>query len=234
MLEDLGIPYTASGVEASKLAMDKVRSLCLFEKAGLSVPLYEVVQKNTNWNFSGNIKMPLVVKPASHGSSIGLSIIDKETDLGQAVNFAFSFDERVIIEEYIKGRELTVGILSDQPLPVIEIVPKKRFFDYEAKYKSGLTDYIVPAELGESIARKAQEVSLKAHKALGCYGCSRVDLILNDSGLLYILEINTIPGLTSTSLLPKAARAAGIEFTQLCLKLIELAYEKNKDKSGPG
>ncbi|MGD0336485.1 MAG: D-alanine--D-alanine ligase [Candidatus Omnitrophota bacterium] len=234
ILEDLGIPYTGSGVESSRRAMDKIVSLGFFEKAGLTVARYEVLRKNTNWSFSGNIGFPLVVKPASHGSSIGLSIIDEETDLAQAVNLAFSFDERVIIEEYIKGRELTVGILDEQALPVIEIVPKKRFFDYEAKYQSGLTDYVVPALLKESIAKKAQEISLKAHKVLGCYGCSRVDLILNEAGLIYILEINTIPGFTSTSLLPKAARATGIEFTQLCFKLIELAYEKNKGKSSPG
>ena len=230
ILEDLEIPYTGSGVEASKLAMDKVSSLQLFEKSGLMVPKYEVVKNNTNWNFACAIAFPLVVKPASHGSSIGLSIIDKESDLEQAVNLAFSFDDRVIIEEYIKGRELTVGILAEEPLPVIEIVPKKRFFDYEAKYQSGMTEYIVPAELEENITKRVQQAGLKAHNILGCFGCSRVDLMLDKLNLPYILEVNTIPGLTATSLLPKAAKAYGIDFGHLCLRLIGLAYEKNKGK----
>ncbi|MCM8796959.1 MAG: D-alanine--D-alanine ligase [Candidatus Omnitrophica bacterium] len=230
ILEDLEIPYTGSGVEASKLAMDKIASLRLFEEAGLAVPAYEILEKNSNWSFSGNIKFPLVVKPATHGSSIGLSIIDKNSALAEALNLAFSFDDRVIIQEYIRGREMTVGILDGQALPVIEIVPKKRFFDYEAKYQSGMTEYIVPARLEDSIAKKIQESAINAHRLLGCSGCSRADIILNELNIPFILEVNTIPGLTATSLLPKAAKAVGIEFVQLCLKLIALAYEKNKSK----
>ena len=130
------------------------------------------------------------------------------------------------MEEYISGREITVGILDDKALPVIEIVPKKRFFDFEAKYQAGMTEYILPAELPQDIAAKAQRDALSAHRLLGCAGCSRADIILGKDNRDYILEINTIPGLTKTSLLPKAARLIGIEFSQLCLKLIELAYEK--------
>jgi D-alanine-D-alanine ligase len=167
-----------------------------------------------------------VVKPASHGSSIGLSIVDKNEDLDKAVDLAFGFDEKVIIEEYIPGREVTVGILEEKALPVIEIVPKKRFFDFEAKYQPGLTEYIVPANLEEGIAKKIQKAALSAHKLLGCFGFSRVDMILSRDNIPFVLEVNSIPGLTPMSLLPKAAEIAGIEFGQMCLKLIELAYEK--------
>lgn len=226
ILEILKIPYTGSGVQASRLAMDKIASLEIFERNGLKIPDYEVVEKNTNWSLHKELGLPLVVKPATHGSSIGLSIVNERQDLERAVNFAFSFDKRVIIEEYIKGRELTVGILDDKALPVIEIIPKKPFFDYEAKYKAGMTDYIVPAKLPKVISKKIQNVALSAHKVLGCFGCSRVDIILNEGNIPYILEINTIPGFTSTSLLPKAAKAAGIDFKVLCIKLIKLAYEK--------
>lgn len=226
ILERLKIAYTGSGVEASRLAMDKVASLEIFEKNGLKVPEYEVVEKNTNWGIHNELGMPIVVKPATHGSSIGLSIIEKKEDLEKAVNFAFSFDKRVIIGEYIKGRELTVGILDEKPLAVIEIVPKNPFFDYEAKYKAGLTDYIVPAELSQKLTKELQGAAYIAHKSLGCFGCSRADIILSADNIPYILEINTIPGFTSTSLLPKAAAACGIDFKSLCIKLIRLAYGK--------
>ncbi len=140
---------------------------------------------------------------------------------------AFNYDETIIVENFIKGREITVGILGRQPLPVIEIVPKNRFFDFEAKYKTGMTDYLVPAQLDEYSAKIAQDVALAAHESLGCFGCSRTDIILSE-GIPYVLELNTIPGLTATSLLPKAAKVVGIDFGQLCLKLIWLAYEKKK------
>jgi D-alanine-D-alanine ligase len=160
-----------------------------------------------------------------NGSSIGLSIVGNESDLPAALELAFKFDERAILEEYIKGRELTVGILGDQALPIIEIAPKAKFFDYEAKYKSGLTEYIIPAVLEKEQADKISQAALSAHKLLGCRGCSRVDIILSEGLKPVILEINTIPGFTNMSLLPKAAKCAGIEFDELCLKLIGLAYE---------
>ena len=171
-----------------------------------------------------------MVKPAGHGSSIGLSVVDREGYLDKSVDLAFSFDERIIIEEYIRGREVTVGILDELALPVIEIIPKKRFFDYEAKYQAGMADYVVPAELEDEIAQNIQEAALSAHKLLGCYGCSRVDMILSSDNIPFVLEVNTIPGLTLTSLLPKAAKVAGIDFSQLCIKLIRLAYEKTQNK----
>ena len=231
ILESVKIPYTGSGVLASRLAMDKVASRKIFQANGLNVPKYKIVEKASytlDWEVNNNLKLPLVIKPATHGSSIGLSIIDKQEDLDKAVSLAFAFDERIIIEEYVEGREVTVGILKEQPLPVIEIIPKRRFFDYEAKYTPGMTDYEVPAKLEESIAREVKKAALSAHKLLGCSGCSRVDMILSKDNLPFVLEVNTIPGLTNTSLLPRAAKTQGIEFNELCLKLIKLAYEKTK------
>lgn len=231
ILEKIGIPYTCSGVSASKLAMDKVASRRIFQENGLFTPKYNLLHRSayrTQGRQYNGLSLPLVVKPATHGSSIGLSIIDKKEDLDKAVDLAFGLDERVIIEDYIRGREVTVGILDDLALPVIEIIPKKRFFDYEAKYQAGMTEYIVPAKLENEVARKIQKSALSAHQLLGCRGCSRVDMILNADNMVYVLEVNTIPGLTETSLLPKAAKTAGIEFAELCLRLIELAYAQTK------
>jgi D-alanine--D-alanine ligase len=229
LLDGLGIPYTGSGKSASELAMDKVASRKIFAAAGIAVPRYELVKKSAYQRGElkdFNLQLPWVIKPCGHGSSVGLSIIDKREDLEKGLEFAFGFDEQALVEEYLPGREITVGILAEKALPVIEIVPKNRFFDYQAKYTAGMTDYIVPAQLEESIAAKAQEAALLAHKSLGCSGCSRVDMILNKDNAPVVLELNSIPGLTAISLLPKAARLVGIEFPQLCLKLIQLAYEK--------
>lgn len=234
VLDTLGIPYTGSGVSASRLAMDKIASRRIFEASGLAVPRYKAedrISYNADWKVRPNdFALPLVVKPATHGSSIGLSMVEKEENLDKSVDLAFRFDDTIIIEEYIAGREVTVGILDEKPLPVIEIIPKKRFFDYEAKYAAGMTDYVVPAQLEDRVAQNIQGTALSAHKLLGCYGCSRVDMILTNDNIPFVLEVNTIPGFTATSLLPKAAKVVGIDFQHLCVKLIELAYEKAKNK----
>ena len=229
ILENMNLPYTGSGVLASKLAMDKVSSREIFKKGNLLVPRGEVVDKRSykKGMFSGlDLGNRLVIKPVTQGSSIGLSIIDKTEDLSGALEFAFNFDERAIIEEYIEGRELTVGILDRAALPVIEIIPKRAFFDFEAKYKAGLTEYIVPAKIDKKTVKEIQAAALSAHNLLNCFGCSRVDMILNKKGSAFVLEVNTIPGMTSTSLLPKAANENNIKFGDLCVKLIKLAYEK--------
>jgi len=225
ILSLLRIPYTGSGARASELAMDKVYSRRIFQRHGLKVPRSRVLNKDSYAGINPrNLSFPLVVKPATHGSSIGLSIVGKPGDIPKAINMAFKFDSRIIIEEYIKGRELTVGILEDRAMPVVEIIPKHSFFDYQAKYKKGLTDYIVPAKLSPALTKRVKKAALDAHRLLDCFGFSRVDIILNESGEPFVLEVNTIPGLTSTSLLPKAAKQLGIDFTSLCLKLIKLAY----------
>lgn len=231
ILEKIDLPYTASGIKASRRAMDKIDSLRIFKEGGLKVPRSQILEKRNykkNRIFKNELGLPVVVKPANHGSSIGLSLVERQDQILEALDLAFQFDERIIIEEYIFGRELTVGILGEQALPVIEIVPKAKFFDFVAKYKSGLTDYIIPAHLEEDTAKKVQQVAQEAHRLLDCFGCSRTDIILTKEGSPYILEVNTIPGMTSTSLLPKAAKIVGIDFNQLCLKLLELAYEKAK------
>ena len=229
ILDILGISYTGSGVFPSRLAMDKVASRKILQIYGLCVPRYKVLDKlgyNKHWNLHNALSFPLVVKPSTNGSSIGLSIVDKRNGLDQAIRKAFRFDEKVLIEEYIAGREVTVGILNDKALPIIEIVPKNRFFDYEAKYHCGMTDYIVPACLSRDLAKNLQKTALTVHKMLGCFGCSRVDIILDKYNNAYVLELNSIPGLTPTSLLPKAAKTKGIDFTQLCIELLSTAYEK--------
>ncbi|MFH1441256.1 MAG: D-alanine--D-alanine ligase [Candidatus Omnitrophota bacterium] len=235
ILENLNIPYTGSGIMASRLAMDKVSSRMIFEICGLNAPKYKVIdnsfiQMQYYWDVSKEFRFPIVVKPVTHGSSVGLSIVDKKDDFIKAVELAFNFDKKVIVEEYIEGREVTVGVLNNDALPVIEIIPKSRFFDYQAKYETGLTEYIVPAKLDKKIIRELQQKALMAHKALGCFSFSRVDMILKKNNFSVILEVNTIPGLTKNSLLPKAAKAAGIDFSHLCLKLIRMAYEKAKQK----
>lgn len=231
ILEKINLPYTASGVEASRLAMDKIGSLKVFKDGGLCVPRSNFVDKSSylkNGTYENELGFPVVIKPANHGSSIGLSLAENAGEIPASIEKAFQYDNRVIIEEYIFGRELTVGILGEKALPVIEIIPKNKFFDFEAKYQSGLTEYLIPARLDEEVGEKVQEAALRAHKLLGCSGCSRADIILSRNGLPYILEVNTIPGMTATSLLPKAAKTIGIDFNRLCVNLLELGYEKAK------
>ncbi len=229
ILESLSIPYTGSGPTASRAAMDKIVSRERFVSAGLHVARGVKVDKES-WLRGDNVQpdfpLPWVVKPARQGSSIGMSILESKDGLDQALRTAFGFDTSVIVEEFIAGRELTVGILNDEPLPVIEIVPKSRFFDFQAKYQAGGSEYIVPAKISGPEIVSVQEAALAAHRSLGCFGCSRVDVILRGDGVPFVLELNNIPGMTETSLLPKAARVKGIDFTQLCVILLRCAYEK--------
>ncbi len=221
LLESLNIPHTGSGVEANVLALNKVASRKIFEDNDIAVPEYRVVTSQAEAE-GNNFHFPLVVKPSSQGSSIGLSIVENKKDLPRAIKSAFSYDKKVIVEEYIEGKEITVGILDDQPLPVIQIIPKRKFYDYQAKYEAGMSNYFVPARLSNDEYLKAQEAGLSAHRCLGCRAFSRVDMIMS-KGEPVVLELNTIPGLTFNSLLPKAAQAAGISFNQLCVRLIKLA-----------
>jgi D-alanine-D-alanine ligase len=227
VLENLEIPYTGSGIKASQLAMDKVASKKVFSEKGIKTPEYEIFVKNRNARLNG-INFPVVVKPSSQGSSVGLTILDYPLQLQNALEIAFQFDERAIVESYIEGREITVGIFNECPLPVIEIIPKRKFFDFEAKYVPGNTDYEIPADIKPEYYKAAQEIAISAHKALNCRDFSRVDMILSKDGKIFVLEVNTIPGLTSTSLLPKSAKVAGIDFMQLCLKMLEMAISRQR------
>ena len=232
ILEKLRIPYTGSGKTASRIAMDKVASRRIFQHYNIAVPRFAIINKNKQYSpkmITKRLKdFPLVVKPATQGSSVGVSIVDNFQDLDKAISSALQFDSKIIVEEYIKGRELTVGILEDKPLPIIEIVPKLKFFNYQAKYQSDKTDYIVPAELPNNVYGEVQRIGLKAHRVIKCKDFSRVDLILDVENKPVVLEINSIPGLTTKSLLPKAALVSDIDFSELCLRLVKLALCQKK------
>ena len=221
LLEKLNIPYTGSGVKASRIAFDKVRAKEIFLKKGIRTPDFYVLEEGDEIS-SGHIDVPLVVKPAREGSAIGVSIVREKKELREAIFRAKKYDSKVLIERYIEGKEITVGILDGGALPVVEIHSKRDFFDFEAKYSAELHEFIIPAPLEKEIYYKFQEISFQSHSALGCSGFSRVDLILS-GGKPYVLEVNTIPGLTEGSLFPAAARAAGIVFPELCQKIVNIA-----------
>lgn len=227
--ESLKIPYTGSGVWASRIAIDKIRTKEVLVRSGIPTPRYTAVAfgaKKGGFGSLNGLRLPVVIKPALEGSSIGLSIIDQAEGLLPALDRAFSYKGDVLIEEFVDGKELTVGILGDKALPVIQVVPKNKFYDYQAKYTKGMTDYIVPAPIDDECSREAQALALRTHQAIGCEDMSRVDLILGSDKKLYVLEINTIPGFTETSLLPKAARAVGIGFEDLCERILEMGCAK--------
>lgn len=229
LLEVIGIPYTGSGVLASALAMDKITSRRIFKEQGLKIPHYFVLEKDSRLKTQDlGLKMPLVVKPSSEGSSIGVSVLYKSEELEEAIERAFHYSERVIVEEFIEGKEIHIGILGDRVLGGIEVRPRQGFYSYEAKYTPGLTDYIYPPELVDKEYKECLESGLRAHIALGCEGATRVDLRVNREGIPYILEVNTLPGMTETSLLPKIAKGAGIGFNELVEKILELALMKDR------
>jgi len=224
ILEGMGMPYTGSRVYASRLSMDKIGSREIFRSKDIATPRHRTVIRGSilgpPQGYFEELGSPLVIKPSDRGSSIGLSIIDSERNFYTAIHLAFKYSDKVMIEEYIKGREVTVGILGDEALPIVEIVPKKGFFDFEAKYEKGLTEYIIPAGIDKEIRKLCHGIALLSHKALGVRFFSRVDMILSEKDVPVVLELNTIPGLTETSLLPKAALAAGIGFEDLVLKIL--------------
>jgi len=239
MLEVLGLPYTGSGVLASALAMHKGLSRRVFLQAGLPLPrAREVSRRQSPEERAAALQaalddpgIPCVVKPASQGSSFGIGLCFSPCELAPAVDEAFRYDDELLIEEYLEGLELTCPVLekpdgSTVALPVIEIIPKhSRFFDYEAKYTAGATDEICPARIPPEITAEVQRLSVAAHSLLGCTGLTRADFILRD-GTPYLLETNTIPGLTQTSLAPQAAQASGMSFPELLDCLIECALRR--------
>jgi len=231
LLDTLGIKYTGSKVAASAIGMDKILFRKMMKVENLPIPEYTVVDKKTKKINLGQFgKPPYFVKPYDQGSSVGASIVKKSKDLEEALKLAFSFSDKALVDEYLKGMEVTCSVLGNEDaraLPVIEIIPKKGdFFDYESKYTESGSDEIVPARISSRLTKVVQELSIKVHKAIGARGFSRVDFILKENKYPIILEINTIPGLTPMSLLPKAARESGLSYSQLLDKIIRYSiYE---------
>ncbi len=223
-LELLGIPYTGSGVLASALAMDKMRTKLLWLGAGISTPNYQQLNDKTDSEaLVRHLGLPIMVKPASEGSSIGMSKVLRVQDVAGAYALAATHDKVVIAEQFIEGRELTAGILDDVPLPLIRLETPRDFYDYEAKYLANDTRYIVPCGLPRQVEDDLQAQALRAYSLLGCRGWGRVDLMLARNGRPYFLEVNTSPGMTDHSLVPMAAREAGMSFVDLCLRILSLA-----------
>jgi len=225
LLELMQIPYTGSGVLASALAMHKLYSKQAFTASGiLTAPFRHFRRGEPLLPAELPFGLPLVVKPVQEGSSVGISIVKEESELEPAVELAFRYDEAILVEQFIKGQEVQVGILDDRPVGAIEIVPKNEFYDYEAKYTDGMAEHIFPARLEPALYEKALQVGLAAHRALGCTGYSRVDLLVTADGECYVLEVNTLPGMTALSLLPEiAAKGAGLSFEVLVERIIESA-----------
>lgn len=222
LLEMLGIPYTGSGVMASAIAMDKVTTKKILLYHELPTPAFDVFSRGDEMGvFLGRRRhFPLVVKPAREGSTIGVSVVRDGNELRDGIESALAHDDLVLVEDFIKGLEVTVGVLDGEPLPVIQVVPKGGFYDFQAKYTAGQTEYLVPAPLEGALYERLQQVAAAAFRALGCAGAARVDFMVREREF-YCLEVNTIPGMTETSLLPKAARQAGISFGELVQRILE-------------
>lgn len=240
LLETLGIPYTGSDVLSSALAMNKGKAKELFRLHNLPTPSYYVMHDDDDaLACHGDFGYPVVVKPVNEGSSVGVAIVNTPAQLVEACERAFRFDHEVLVERFIDGKEVSVAVLDDRPLGAVEIEPSAEFYDYGAKYASAETAYHVPPRISPERYRGVLTQALRAHRALGCSGATRVDLIVSETGNEYILEVNSVPGLTPTSLLPKIAHAAGIDFEQLCDDILQgarLATRRgaNRRRSGTG
>jgi D-alanine-D-alanine ligase len=232
ILEDRGVAYTGDEVEASRLAFDKIRSKEKFQAHGVRTPEWEVIRPGQR----PSIALPIVVKPPREGSTVGVVIVKNESELESAVAEAAKYDRELLIEKFVPGRELTIGILGDQALPVLEIIPKGGFYDFATKYpflnpQSGASaEHVCPAKIESAKTKEIQELALRAFRALGLRVYARVDIILPESGEPFVLEANTIPGMTEASLLPEAAAAAGISYVDLCRKIIELSRARAQGK----
>ncbi len=223
-LEWLGIPYTGSGVLASALAMDKLRSKLVWQARGLPTPPYEIVPANADLSaVAARLGLPLMVKPVCEGSSLGMSKVREAAALEEAYALAVNYDRVVMAEKFVEGAELTVGILGEDVLPIIKLETPRDFYDYQAKYIADDTRYILPCGLPPARERELQALSREAFAALGCRGWGRVDLMLDAAGAPYLLEVNTAPGMTDHSLVPMAARAVGLSYEDLCLRILEAA-----------
>lgn len=235
LLELMDIPYTGSGVLASALAMDKVMAKKIYQVEGVPTPPSAAIKGKADAerflrefrDGTAAVRCPAIVKPSRQGSTIGISVVREPETMAAALDTALAYDDEVIIEKFVEGMEITGPVIGNTeivPLPLVEIVPAGGFYDYEAKYTPGATEEIVPARLKPEQTRRAQELAVRAHRALGCRGYSRTDMLVAEDGI-WVLETNTLPGMTPTSLLPRSAEAAGLSFPQLVDRLIELALE---------
>ena len=231
-LELMGIPYTGSGVLASALAMDKWRTKLIWQACAVPVPRYEVLRRDSDFAaVVERLGLPLMIKPANEGSSIGMSKVRRAADLEEAYTLAANYDPIVIAEQFIDGIELTAGILGRQPMPLIRLETPRDFYDYEAKYSASDTRYIIPCGLPPDAEDIIREEALRAFDALGCRGWGRVDLMLDHTGKPYFLEVNTSPGMTDHSLVPMAARHGGLSYEDLCLRVLESATLTGQEAS---
>jgi D-alanine-D-alanine ligase len=230
ILEDRGVAYTGEGVRGSELAFDKIQSKEKFREHGITTPKWEVITAGQR----PTIPLPIVVKPPRQGSTVGVYIIKSESELDSALAEAAKYDRELLVEEFIAGRELTIGILGDQALPILEIIPKSGFYDFNNKYPflnpqaGGGAEHVCPAKIDKEKTKAIQDLALRAHRALGLQVYSRVDVLLPENGPPTLLEANTIPGMTEASLLPEAAAAAGIDYVDLCLRIIELSRARRE------
>jgi D-alanine-D-alanine ligase len=235
LLELLGIPYTGSDVMASALAMHKGKAKELFRLHNLPTPAYYTLTEGDLADLPGvhgDFGYPCVVKPVREGSSVGVAICQSLDELGPAVERALCFDHEVLVERFIAGKEVSVAVVDDRALGACEIAPRDGFYDYQNKYTKGATDYFVPPRLSPERYRGVLAQALRAHMALGCSGATRVDMMVSDSGNEFILEVNTVPGLTPTSLLPKIADAAGVSFGELCEQMLAGASLSSRRGNG--
>ncbi|MEY2493740.1 MAG: D-alanine-D-alanine ligase [Verrucomicrobiota bacterium] len=232
ILETRGIPYTGEGVAESELAFDKIRSKESFQRHGVTTPYWQIITLGQR----PTIPIPFVIKAPRQGSTVGVHIIRNEREIESAVADAGKYDRELLVEKFIAGRELTIGILGDQALPILEIIPKGGFYDFTNKYPflnpggGGGAEHVVPAKISEEQTRAIQDLALRAHRALGLQVYSRVDIMLPEKGEPSVLEVNTIPGMTEASLLPEAAAAAGIGYAELCARIIELSGKRGSSK----
>ncbi|MEK6693926.1 MAG: D-alanine--D-alanine ligase [Nitrospirota bacterium] len=230
MLEVIRIPYTGSGVQACAVAMDKAMTKVLLEQNGVPGPRGFVLEQGDRRKpLPSGFKLPLVVKPVSQGSTLGITIVRKSRNLQKALDAAFAYGPAALIEEYIDGQEFTVGILNDKALPVVEIIPRSGFYDFAAKYTPGASVYKVPAPLPGRTAKLLQALALQAHRRLGCRGATRVDFRLDRKGRPFLLELNTVPGMTETSLLPMAAKAARLSYEDMVEAILESALAREAE-----
>lgn len=222
LLDARGVPYTGEGEVGSRLAFDKIASKKRFVAAGVPTAKWEIVAKGD----APTLPLPFVVKPPREGSSVGVHIVQDTVALDAALEDCFARDTEVLVEEFVQGKELTVGVVGDEAFPVVEIVPKVDFYSYENKYTKGASEYFCPARLDAETTARVQAAALAAHRSLGLEVYSRVDVLLDAQGNPYVLEVNTIPGMTETSLLPKGAAAVGVNFAQLCERIAALSLAK--------